>query len=72
MNHITLSTEQLNVVAQAQQPIAVHDEQGQLRGYIAVVISGQELSEAKQVLASREPRFTTDEVMRAIESRGKP
>jgi hypothetical protein len=72
MEHITLNAEQLNVVAQAQQPIAVHDEQGQVRGYIAVVISGQELSEAKLVLASREPRFTTDEVMRALRARGKP
>jgi hypothetical protein len=72
MNHITLNSEQLDVVAQAQQPIAVHDEQGQLRGYIAVVIGDKELNEAKRVLASREPRFTTDEVLRALQARGKP
>ncbi len=70
MDHITLNDEQLHVVAQAQEPIAVHDEQGQVRGYIAVVVNQDELADAKRVLASSEPRYTTDEVMAALRARG--
>jgi hypothetical protein len=72
MDHITLNDEQLHVVAQARQPIAVREEQGQLCGCIAVVVSQAELADAKRVLAVGEPRYTTDEVMAALRARGTP
>ena len=59
MEHITLNNEQLSVVSQAHDPIAVHDEQGKLRGYISVVIGSDELADAKRALASSEARYTT-------------
>jgi len=70
MQHITLSDEQLNVVAQSHDPIAVRDQQGHLRGYIAMVIGSQELAEAKQALASQQPRYTTAELLAELRTRG--
>ncbi len=72
MDHITLNDEQLDVVAQAHQPIAVHDEQGQLRGYITIVVNQDELADAKRAPASNEARYTTDEVLAALRARGTP
>ncbi len=63
MPHITLSDAQLNLVAQAQDPVAVHDEQGRLRGFISMVASAEEVADAKRALASREARYTTAEVL---------
>ena len=72
MEHITLSDDQLIVVAHAHDPIAVHDELGRLRGYIAMVIGNEELAEAKRALNSQAPRFTTEQVLAELRSRGAP
>ncbi len=72
MEHITLSDEQLTIVAQSHDPIAVHDQQGKLRGYIAIVIGSEELTEAKRALASTEARFTTAQVLAELSSRDAP
>lgn len=70
MEHITLTDEQLSVVAQGHDPIAVHDEQGRLRGYIAVVIGSDELADAKRALASQEACYTTAEVLARLNGQG--
>ncbi len=72
MNHITLSHEQLNLVAQAHDPIAVRDEEGRLRGYIAMVIGSEELADAKRALASQEARYTTAHVLAELRARNTP
>ncbi len=72
MENITLTSEQLNRIAQAHDPVAVHDEQGQLRGYVAMVVCGQELADAKRALASREARYTTAEVLAKLGAPGRP
>jgi hypothetical protein len=72
MEHITLSKEQLSVVGAAREPIAVHDEQGRLRGFIAVVIGSQEIADAKRALASQENRYSTDRVLAMLHARGMP
>jgi hypothetical protein len=66
MEHITLSDEQLSIVAQAHDPIAIHDQQGELRGYIAIVISSEELADARRSVASTGARYTTEEVLAAL------
>ena len=63
MEHITLSDKQLEIVAHAEYPVAVHDKQGRLRGYITMVIGSEELADARRVLASQEARYTTAHVL---------
>ena len=70
MEHITLSDGQLNLVALAHDPVAVHDEQGRLRGYIAMVIGSDELADARRALASQEARYTTAQVLTELRARG--
>jgi hypothetical protein len=72
MQHITLSDAQLDLVAQAHDPVAVHDEQGRLRGYIAMVVSSGELADAKRALASQEARYTTAQVLSRLRAQGAP
>ncbi len=72
MHQITLSEDQLKVVAGAHELVAVRDEQGKLRGYITMVIGSEELSDAHRALASREPRYTTVEVLAKLNARGAP
>jgi hypothetical protein len=72
MEHITLTDEQLAVLAQARDPVAIQDAQGNVRGYITTVIGGDELAEAKRVLASREPRYTTAQVLAGLRARSGP
>jgi hypothetical protein len=68
MEHIVLSEQQLSVVAHTKAPVAVHDESGKLRGYIAVVITEAELNAAKRALASKGPRYSTEEVLAKLRS----
>ena len=72
MEHITLSDAQLDLVALAHDPVAVHDEQGRLRGFIAMVIGSDELADAKRALASQEARYTTAQVLADLRRRGAP
>ena len=69
MEHITLSDAQLNLVASGHDPVAVHDEQGRLRGFIAMVIGSDEWADAKRALASQEARYTTEQVLAELRSR---
>ena len=71
MYFITLSDEQLNVVTGAHDPIAVHDAQGRLRGYIALVVGDQEIADAKRALASKEARYTTSELLARLAARSQ-
>jgi len=70
MEHITLSDAQLNLVVSGHDPVAVHDEQGRLRGFIAMVIGSDELADAKRALASQESRYTTEQVLTELRARG--
>jgi hypothetical protein len=63
MQQITLTDEQLDAFSQAHDPVAVRDMQGRLRGYMAIVVGGEEIADAKRALASQEPRYTTVEVL---------
>jgi len=72
MDHITLNSQQLDVVSRAHDPVAVRDESGNLRGYIAMVITDLQLADARRALASQERRYTTGEVLASLRSQGTP
>jgi hypothetical protein len=70
MAHLTLTAEQLNLLAQANEPIAVHDDKGVIHGYIALLIAAEELALAKQAMTSTGPRYTTAQVLDKLRARG--
>jgi hypothetical protein len=72
MKRITLSNDQLRLVAGARDPIAVHDENGHIRGYIAMIVTEDELSDARKALAAGAGRYTTAEVLAKLRSQVAP
>lgn len=68
MEHITLNNEQLQLVARSHHPIAVHDESGSVRGYIAMIVTEDELSDARKALEAGGQRFSTAEVLAKLKS----
>ncbi len=72
MAHIKLTNEQLRVIVSSRDPIAVHDEDGKLRGYIAMIVTEDELADARKALASGGPRYTTAEVLAKLRSQAAP
>lgn len=67
-----MTSEQLGVVTHAHRPVALLDEQGNLRGYVALVVTEDELLDAQRALAFQQKRYTTEEVLSALHSRAKP
>ena len=63
MQQITLSDEQLELLAQASGPVAFNDAHGRCRGYFALVVGADELADARRALAAEGPRYTTAEVL---------
>lgn len=72
MEHITLTDEELTAVAHAQDPIAVLDSHGKIRGYIAMVVGCDELADAKRSLASKESCYTTEQVIAKLHAQRAP
>jgi len=72
MDSIVLSEQQLRAVEKTNSLVAVHDEAGNLRGYISVVINEIDLTQAKRALASKERRQTTEEVLAKLEQMEAP
>jgi len=72
MDHIVLSEDQLKALVDTNALVAVHDESGKVRGYISVVINEVDLDKAKRAMASKERRYTTDEVLAKLHELGSP
>ena len=72
MPQIMLNDEQARVLETALQPIEVLNSKGKLIRVIPPIWTEQDIAEAKKALASKEPRYTTAEVLsylRSLESR---
>jgi hypothetical protein len=68
MTQIVLPREQADVVARAIEPIEVCDPNGELLGYIDPVWTREDIDEAKRRIASDQPRYTTAQVMKHLQS----
>jgi hypothetical protein len=72
MIQIVLNDEQAKIVASAHKPVQVCDGSGNLLGIIAPTWTEADIADAHQRLASKEPRYTTAQVLehlRALESK---
>lgn len=74
MHSITLNDQQLDAIlhAPAQQSVAVRDEQGKLRGYVALVATAEEIAAAQQALSEGKPRFSTAELLAKLRGLSSP
>ncbi len=61
---------QAALLAQALELVAVCDPNADIVAYIEPVWSRKDLAEAKQRLASNQPRYSTDEVLQHLRSLG--
>jgi hypothetical protein len=70
MLQIVLTDEQAKVVASALKPVQVRDTQDKVLGWITPIWTEQDVAKAKEILASGEAWFTTEQVLaklRALE-----
>jgi hypothetical protein len=63
MRDIILNEEQLQVAAGTLHPLPVRDAKGNVIGTFSPIWTAEVIAEAKMGLASKEPRFTTAQVL---------
>lgn len=68
MPKIILTADQAKVLASAQQPVQLCDQQGNVLGVVPPIWSADEVAEAERRLATDEPRFTTAQVLEHLRS----
>ena len=69
MPEIVLTQEQTEVVARAKDAVQVRDSKGNVLGYIEPPdFTPEEIAEAKSALASKQPRYTTAQVLEHLRS----
>lgn len=71
MTYIVLDPRQAAQLAEAGRPLRALDPQGHLVGFIEPVPSAREIARAKGRLEVDEAEFTTDEVIRHLQSLGR-
>jgi len=68
MSPIVLNDEQAKQVASLLKPVDVCDSQGNVLGTFTPFWTEADIAEAKRRLGSDEPRYTTEQVLRHLES----
>ena len=68
MQHIVVDAQQARLISEATEGVEIRDPQGRHLGYVAHGLTDEDLSIAKQRLASDEPRYTTLEVLDHLRS----
>jgi len=63
MTQLVLTEEQAKVAASALRPLEVHDTRGNVVGTFSPIWTAADITEAKNRLASSEPRYTTAQVL---------
>ncbi|HYV37964.1 MAG TPA: hypothetical protein VE988_19925 [Gemmataceae bacterium] len=68
MTQLILTDEQAKLAAGALRPFPVVDAKGNTVGTFSPVWTQEDIAEAKQRLASKQPRFTTAQVLDYLQS----
>jgi len=68
MSPIVLNDEQAKQAASSLKPVEVCDSRGNFLGTFTPFWTEEDIAEAKRRLASDEPRYTTAQVLRHLES----
>ena len=69
MSRIVVSDDQARIICAATGIVEICDEQGNHLGYVAFGFNSQDVAIARQRLASKEPRYTTKEVLQHLTER---
>jgi hypothetical protein len=70
MQHIVVDEQQARIISEATECVEIRDPQGRHLGYVAHGFTGEDITIAKQRLASDERRYTTPEVLDHLQSLG--
>lgn len=68
LRHIVVNDEQARIIAQTGENVEIRDSGGNHLGYVAHGFDEHDIAIAKQRRASDEPRYTTEEVLKHMES----
>jgi hypothetical protein len=68
MDHIVVDDFQAEIICRTPQNIEIRDRQGRCLGYVAHGFTDEDINIAKQRMESNERRYSTEEVLRHIES----
>jgi hypothetical protein len=68
MQHIVVDDQQAKLIAEATEYVEIRDPRGRHLGYVAHGFTDEDIAIAKQRLVSREPRYTTQEVLDHLRS----
>jgi hypothetical protein len=68
MSPIVLNDEQAKQAASSLKPVEVCDSRGNILGTFTPFWTEEDIAEAKRRLESDEPRYTTEQVLRHLES----
>jgi hypothetical protein len=68
MRHIVVDEQQARLISEATEEVEIRDPRGNHLGYVAHGFTGEDLTIARERLASDERRFTTEEVLAHLRS----
>lgn len=68
MSELILNDEQAQAIRNAPGQVTLRDSAGNYLGFVARDFTSEDVAEAKRRLASDEPRMTTQEVLKYLDS----
>ena len=68
MPHIVVNNDQAKIISEASGSVEIRDSDGTHLGYVAHGFNEHDISIAKERRTSDEPRYTTDDVLKHLES----
>ena len=68
MPHIVVDDRQATIISQTAGTVEILDQQGNRLGYVAHPFTDEDVDVAQRRLQSKEPRFTTQEVLNHLRS----
>lgn len=68
MTRLVLSDEQAQALSLSEETVELVDEQGNHLGYVATGFSREEIAQAERRAGSAGPWYTTEEVLKHLES----
>jgi hypothetical protein len=68
MHHIIVDDQQAKLISESTESVEIRDPRGRHLGYVAHGFTDEDIAIAKDRLASAEPRYTTQEVLKHLQS----
>jgi hypothetical protein len=72
MREIVASEDLMRAIAESSSEIRFVNPQGQILGRFEPELTPEEMNEIRRRLASQEPRYTTDQVIKRLQSTSTP